>query len=80
MYNKTATYSYSSKFSFLQWTFTIQLPTDGRATCRIGIKNACPSNGVGHFAFRYQGNGAELFPANILIPLERQLIVLQLCR
>ena len=32
----------------------------------------------GPFAFRYQGNGAT--PANILIPLERQLIVLQLCR
>jgi len=23
----------------LQRTFTIQLPTDGRATCQIGIKN-----------------------------------------
>ena len=33
---------------------------------------------VGPFAFRYQGNGAN--PANILIPLESQLIVLQLCR
>jgi len=30
------------------------------------------------FAFRYQGNGAT--PANILIPLERQLITLQRCR
>jgi len=33
---------------------------------------------VGPFAFRYQGNGAT--PANILIPVERQLIALQLCR
>ena len=33
---------------------------------------------VSPFAFRYQGNGAT--PANILIPLERQLIALQLCR
>jgi len=33
---------------------------------------------VGPFAFRYQGNRAT--PANILIPLEKQLIVLQLCR
>jgi len=33
---------------------------------------------VSPFAFRYQGNGAT--PANILIPLERQLIVLQLYR
>ena len=33
---------------------------------------------VGPFAFRYQGNGAT--PANILIPLDRQLIALQLCR
>jgi len=35
--------------------------------------------GVGPFACRYQGNG-ELPPANILIPLEKQLIALQLCR
>jgi len=35
---RTVTYSYGSKFSFLQRTFTIQLPTDGRATCRRGIK------------------------------------------
>jgi len=34
--------------------------------------------GVGTFAFRYQGNGAT--PAIILIPLERQLIAIQLCR
>ena len=34
--------------------------------------------GVGPFARRYQGNGAT--PANLLTPLERQLIVLQLCR
>jgi len=34
--------------------------------------------GVGPFAFRYQGNAAT--SANILIPLERQLIALQLCR
>ena len=33
--------------------------------------------GVGPFAFRYQGNGVT--PA-ILIPLERQLTALQLCR
>ena len=33
--------------------------------------------GVGPFAFRYQGNGAT--HANILIPLERQLIAQQLC-
>ena len=33
--------------------------------------------GVGPFAFKYQGNGGT--PANILIPLERQLIALQLC-
>jgi len=32
---------------------------------------------VGPFAFRYQGNGAT--PCQ-LIPLERQLIALQLCR
>jgi len=34
--------------------------------------------GVSPFAIRYQGNGA--IPANILMPLERQLIALQLCR
>ena len=33
--------------------------------------------GVGPFAFRYQGNRAT--PANVLIPLERQLIALQFC-
>ena len=32
---------FCSKFSFLQRTFTIQLLTDGRATCRIGIKPDC---------------------------------------
>jgi len=36
---RNATYSYGSKFSFLQRTFTIQLPTDSHATCRIGINN-----------------------------------------
>jgi len=35
--------------------------------------------GVGPFACRYQRNEA-IPPANILIPLERQLIALQLCR
>jgi len=29
--------NYGSKFSFVQWTFTVQLLTDGRATCRIGM-------------------------------------------
>jgi len=33
---------------------------------------------VGPFAFGYQGNKAT--PANILIPPERQLIALELCR
>jgi len=33
---------------------------------------------VDPFAFSYQGNGAT--PANILMPLERQLNALQLCR
>jgi len=39
---------------------TIQLPTDGRATCRVGINNAPAFNAgrVAPFAFRYQGNGA----------------------
>ena len=49
--------------------------------CRImrrSVCNAGASNAGRHFAFRYQGNGAT--PANILIPLERQLIALQLCR
>jgi len=55
---RTATYSYGSKFSFLQRTFTIQLPTDGRATCRIGIKiEICRPErffeGVGDFDVAY---------------------------
>jgi len=33
---------------------------------------------VGHLEPRFQGKGSP--PANILIPLERQLIALQLCR
>ena len=33
------------EFSFLQRSFTIQLPTDGRATCQIGIKNASKNSG-----------------------------------
>ena len=41
----------------------MQLPTDGRATCRIGMceQRKCFQLGgrtVGPFAFRYQGNGA----------------------
>jgi len=37
---------------------TIQLPTDGRATCRIRINNAPAFNAVASFASNYQGNGA----------------------
>jgi len=55
----------------------MQLPTDGRATCRIGMcVQRKSSNGgptVGPFAYRYQGNGAT--PCQYIdIPLERQLI------
>jgi len=58
--------------------------TADRWSCHLPNRNVCnasASNGgrtVGHFAFRYQGNGAT--PANILIPIDRQLIALQLCR
>ena len=31
------TYCYVSKFSFVERTFTVQLPRDGGATCRIGM-------------------------------------------
>jgi len=41
-------------------------------------QNSLPSGGVGQFEPRFQGKGS--FPDNILIPLERQLIALQLCR
>ena len=41
-------------------------------------QNSLPSGGVGQFKPRFQGKGSS--PANILIPLERQLIALQLCR
>jgi len=34
---RTATYSYESKFSFVQWTITMQLPTDDRAICQTGM-------------------------------------------
>ena len=56
---RTATYSYGSKFSFLQQTFTIQLPTDSRATCQIGINNAPAFHAGRSFSFGYQGNGAS---------------------
>jgi len=42
-------------------------------------QNLLPSGGVGHLELRFQGEGV-VPPANILIPLERQLIALQLCR
>jgi len=76
---RTTIYSYGSKFSFLQRTFTTQLPTDGRATCRIGINNA-PACNWGSVRLRSDIKGTELPPANTLITLERQLIALQLCR
>jgi len=41
-------------------------------------QNSSPSGGVGQFEPIFQGKGSS--PANILIPLERQLIALQLCR
>ena len=44
--------------SITQMISTIQLPTGGRATCRIGIINAPAFNAGRPFAFRYQGNGA----------------------
>jgi len=41
-------------------------------------QNSLPSRGVGHLEPRFQGKGRP--PANMLIPVERQLIALQLCR
>ena len=44
-------------------------------------QSSLPSGGVGQLEPRFQGEGVTpLAPANILIPLERQLIALQLCR
>jgi len=44
-------------------------------------QNSLPSGGVGQFQPRFQGEGVVTHPpANILIPLERQFIALQLCR
>jgi len=57
----------------VQQVFT-RRPASADRTARCHIL----PTGVSPFAFRYQGNGAT--PANILIPLERQLIALQLCR
>jgi len=61
----------------------MQLPTDGRATWRIGM---CAQRKC----FQWGSDGRSLcvqisreqtnLPANILIPLERRLIALQLCR
>jgi len=42
------------------------------------VKTRCLQEGVGQLEPRFQGKGSS--PANILIPLERQLIVLQLFR
>jgi len=42
----------------------------------VSVTDMLPMGGP--FAFRYQGNGAT--PANVLMPLERQLLALQLCR
>jgi len=42
-------------------------------------QNSLPSGGVGHSEPRFQGGSCRP-PAYILIPLERQLIALQLCR
>jgi len=42
-------------------------------------QNSLPSGGVGHLEPRFQVEGV-VPPANILIPLERQLTALQLCR
>jgi len=41
-------------------------------------QNSLPSGGVRQIEPRFQGKGSS--PANILIPLERQLIAIQLCR
>ena len=51
------------EFLFLRRTFTILLPRDGRATCRIkpnrNKQRTCLCNGgISAFTFRYQGNGA----------------------
>jgi len=61
----------------------MQLPTDGRAPCRIEmhVQRNCFQWGVRRsVALHSDIKGTELPPANILIPLERQLIALQLCR
>ena len=42
------------------------------------VKTCCLQEGVGHLEPRSQGKGSS--PANILIPLERQLNALQCCR
>ena len=63
-------------------TLDLYNTTADRWSCHLPNRNVCATHvlpmGVGPFAFRYQGNGST--PANILIPLERQLIALQLCR
>jgi len=47
---------------------------------RRSVWNARASNGGGLAHLRVDIKGTELPPANILIPLERQLTALQLCR
>jgi len=63
----------------------MQLLTDGRTTYHQPNKNVCATQvlpmGVGRSVpLRSDIKGTNLPPANILIPLERQLIVLQLRR
>jgi len=41
-------------------------------------QNSLPSGGLGHLEPKFEGKGRP--PANILTPLERQLIALQPCR
>ena len=57
--------------------WSCRLPNRNKKNTACTLQHVLPM-GVGPFAFRYQGNGAV--PANILTPLERQLIALQLYR
>ena len=59
-----------------QWA-ECRLVTQWRHGCRTMRRSVC---NCGLFSLRSDIKGMELPPANILIPLDRQLIAIQLCR
>jgi len=81
----TARRQFQFQFEYHFTRASVYSATADTWSCHLPNRNVCATQvfpmGVGRWVpMRSDIKGTELTPANILIPLERQLIALQLCR